>query len=40
MIVTVALLALHLEILECIPGLLNGLVYLRKIGGLSGDNLI
>ena len=33
-------LALHLEILGYIPGLLNGLIYLRKIGDLSGDNLI
>ena len=40
MIATVALLALHLEILGYIPGLLNGLIYLRKIGDLSGNNLI
>ena len=33
-------LALHVEILGYIPGLLNGLIYLRKIGDLSGDNLI
>ena len=32
--------ALHLEILGYIPGLLSGLIYLRKIGDLSGDNLI
>ena len=34
------LLALHLEILGYIPHLLNGLVYLRRIGDFSGDNLI
>ena len=27
-------------LLDIAPGLLNGLIYLRKIGDLSGDNLI
>ena len=31
------LLALHLEILGYIPHLLNGLVYLRRIGDFKGD---
>ena len=34
------LLALHLEILGYIPHLLNGLVYLRRIGDFKGDSLI
>ena len=34
------LLALHLEILGYIPHLLNGLVYLRRIGYFKGDSLI
>ena len=33
------LLALHFEILGYIPGLLNGLEYLRRTGDLSGDNI-
>ena len=33
------LLALHFEILEYIPGLLNGLEYLRRTGDFSGDNI-
>lgn len=33
------LLALHLEILGYISGLLNGLEYLRKTGEFKGDNL-
>ena len=33
-------LALYLEILGNIPGLLNGLLNLHTIGDLSGDNLI
>ncbi|MCG8117962.1 MAG: hypothetical protein N0E45_21760, partial [Candidatus Thiodiazotropha endolucinida] len=32
-------LALHLEILGYIRGLLNGLMYLRRTGDFSGDNL-
>ena len=32
------LLALHFEILGYIPGLLNGLEYLRRTGDFSGDN--
>ena len=31
------LLALHFEILGYIPGLLNGLEYLRRTGDFSGD---
>ena len=34
------LLVLHLEILGYIPHLLNGLVYLRRIGDFKGDSLI
>ena len=34
------LLAVHLEILGYIPQLLNGLVYLRRIGDFKGDSLI
>ena len=34
------LLALHLEILGYIPHLLNGFVYLRRIGDFKGDSLI
>ena len=34
------LLALHLEILGYIPHLLNGLVYLRRIGDFKGDSFI
>ena len=34
------LLALHLEILGYIPHLLNGLVYLRRMGDFRGDSLI
>ena len=34
------LLALHLEILGYIPYLLNGSVYLRRIGDFRGDSLI
>ena len=41
---TVALLGIalrnNLEILGYSPGLLNRLIYLRKIGDLSGGNLI
>ena len=33
------LLALHFEILGYIPGLLNGLEYLRRTGDFSGDNI-
>ena len=33
------LLALHFEILGYIPGLLNGLEYLRRAGDFSGDNI-
>ena len=33
------LLALHLEILGYIPHLLNGLVYLRRIGDRIGDRI-
>ena len=33
------LLALHFEILRYIPGLLNGLEYLRRTGDFSGDNI-
>ena len=33
------LLALHLEMLGCIIGLLKGFEYLRKTGDLIGDNL-
>ena len=33
------LLALHLDMLGYILGLLNGLEYLRKTGDLIGDNL-
>ena len=34
------LLVLHLEILGCIPGLLNRLEYLRRTGDFRGDNFI
>ena len=34
------LLALQLELLGYIPHLLNGLVYLRRIGDFKGDSLI
>ena len=34
------LLALHLEVLGYIPHLLNGLVYLRRLGDFRGDSLI
>ena len=34
------LLALHFEILGYIPHLLNGLVYLRRIGDFKGDGLM
>ena len=34
------LLALHLEILGYIPHLLNGLVYLRRIGDFKENSLI
>ena len=33
------LLALHFEILGYIPGLLNGLEYLRRTGDFSEDNI-
>ena len=33
------LLAMHLEMLGYIPRLLNGLIYLRKIGDFRGDSL-
>ena len=34
------LLALHLEILGYMPGLLNGLEYLPRTGDFRGDNFI
>ena len=41
MIATVALLGVALRnILGYSPAFLNGLVYLRKLGDLSGDNII